>query len=108
MKNKIFILYFIIVILLVGNVFQFGWNNNSNNLFTDAVPDEETALKIAEAVLVSAYGENVLLQPLNVRYNESKKAWVVTGTLPYGWVGGVPVIVIRKSDGMIMQLSHGE
>ena len=52
------ILYCVIAILLAGNVFQFVWNNTSPSI--DAVPDEETALKIAEAVLTAAYGDDAL------------------------------------------------
>ena len=86
-------------------VFQFCWNTS---LLPDAVPDEETALRIAEAVLVLVYGEDVLSQPFNVTFDASKNVWVVTGTLPEGWDGGVPEIVIRKRDSMIMAVSHSK
>ena len=58
MEKRMIILYCIIAILLTSNIFQFAWNNTSPAV--DAVPDEETALKIAEAVLTSAYGDDAL------------------------------------------------
>lgn len=118
MKKKTIALCLIIVILLAGNAFQF-WNSHSKYLFTDeyndylsfhdAVPDEETALKIAEAILISVYGEDVLSKkPFNVTYNSFRKVWIVVGTLPEGDEGAVPEIVIRKSDGMILKIWYGE
>lgn len=123
MKKKTFILYFIIATLLVGNAFQF-WNNYSSDAhwnnylsFTYAVPDEETALKIAKAVIVAAYGEDLMLrhEPYRVRFNETTQAWLVVGTIPLpdGWdmegpppLGQAPEIIIRKSDGKIMRIVY--
>ena len=123
MKNKTLILYFIIAILLAGNVFQF-WNNYSSNSipneevywsdylsFTDAVPDEETAIKIAKAVSVSAYGEEWSDRPFRVRFYESEQVYFVSGGLPEGvppMPGGTPEITIRKSDGKILKIYHGQ
>jgi len=104
-KNKSFILYCIIAILLAGNVFQFCWNSS---LFPDAVPDEETALKRAEDVFVVVYGEEALSDiSFTVAYDESKKVWFVIGNLPPGTVGGAPEAAIRKRDGMILSIFHG-
>ena len=106
MKNKTLVLYCIIAILLVGGVFQFCWNSP---LFPDAVPDEETALEMAEDVFILVYGEGVLSKkPFNVTFDESKQVWIVVGSLPDGWDGGVPEIVIRKRDGMILKIWHGQ
>ena len=115
MKNKTIVLYCIIAILLAGNVFQFCWNNYSNRLFTDAVPDEETALKIGEAVAYSAYDDGLWSnRPFKVIFIESKQVWVVYGTLPEDYegmgpvLGGTPEITIRKSDGKILKIEQGE
>jgi len=105
-EKRLIVLCCIIAILLAGNIFQFAWNNTSPSV--DAVPDEETALKIAEAVLTSAYGDDVLSgDPLTVTFNESKQYWYACGSLPEGWVGGVPEIWIQKSDGRILKIYHG-
>ena len=66
------------------------------------VPDEETAIRIAEAVWLPIYGS----KPFKARLvNES--IWVVNGTLPKGYVGGTPYAEISKSDGNILKVSHG-
>ena len=121
-KNKLIVLCFIIAILFVGNVFQF-WNYYSKDTDSDmdtssgiifgvyprnAVPDEETALNIAEAVLVSVYGEDVLSsKPFNVAFDESNQVWIIKGSLPEGTNGGVPEIVIKKHDGTILKIDNG-
>jgi len=107
MKNKTLALYFIIAILLVGSVSYFCWNNSSR-LFSDAVPDEETALKIAESVLASYGAWGLSRQPFVVTYDESKKAWIVEGSLAEGSLGFVPEVIIRKHDGMIMTIGYKE
>ena len=106
MEKRRIILYCVIAILLAGNIFQFAWNNTS--LSVDAVPDEETALKIAEAVLVAAYGDEVLLESsVYVRLDKSETVWIVSGYPPPLTLDGGFDILIRKSDGKILDLDLG-
>jgi hypothetical protein len=59
--------------------------------------------------LVSVYGEEVLSnKPFNVTYNNFRKVWIITGSLPEGFDGDIPEIVIRKHDGMILKISRGK
>jgi hypothetical protein len=106
MKKVIKIL---LVIALLGlNIIQFYIYNYSHNLRVEAVPNEEVAIQIAEAVLIPIYGEDVLLnRPFKAIYDKSLKSWIVIGTLPEGYLGGVPEIVIRRKDGRIMKITHG-
>jgi hypothetical protein len=34
--------------------------------------------------------------------------WTVEGSLPKGWVGGVPEAEIAQKDGKILRVSHGK
>ena len=71
------------------------------------VPDTATAIKIAEAVWLPIYGEDVHAeQPFNAVLKDD--IWTVTGSLPEGWVGGVAVAEISKKDGKILRVSHGK
>ena len=105
---KKMVIYVIIFILIIGNVLQFANNYTNYSFKFNAVPNEETALKIAETVLVAVYGEEVLLsnQPFKVYYNDYKKSWVIIGTLPNDCVGGVAKVVIRKYDGKVLSITH--
>jgi len=76
------------------------------------VPNEATAIKIAEAVLVPIYGEDVINaeKPLKVELKDG--VWIVKGVLrcPGGQncLGGVAIIEIAKDDGRILRVSHGK
>jgi NTF2 fold immunity protein of polymorphic toxin system component len=72
------------------------------------VPNAETAVRIAEAVLEAAYEEEVLLnqRPLRVVLR-SDGVWVIVGTLPHDYVGGVAHVEISRLDGRVLRVSHG-
>ena len=72
------------------------------------VPDAAPAMKIAEAVWIPIYGEDVVdKEPYIAEYDSIKGMWTVTGSLPKDVDGGVRLIIIRKSDGKIMKIHHG-
>ena len=84
------------------------------------VPDKETAAKIAVAVWSPIYGEEVIKQqkPYLVRLTNDS-VWIVEGTLNENnffmryfyhghFLGGTAYIEIRKSDGKILRVIHGE
>ena len=99
------ILLGVIIILLLINILQFAFYNFSKPLPKDAVPNREVAIKIAEVVLGSIYDEGVLLcKPYDVNYDKFKKSWVVCGTIPEGYLGSPPKIIIRKKDGKILEI----
>ncbi|MCL1790042.1 MAG: YbbC/YhhH family protein [Peptococcaceae bacterium] len=73
------------------------------------VPNEETAIKIAEAVWFEIYGDSIYVkQSFKAKYNVIGGYWVVTGNLPDNMYGGVPVAHIRKSDGKILYVYHSK
>ncbi len=71
------------------------------------VPNEETAIKIAEAIWLPVYGEEII----NYRPYYAKlingKVWIVKGRLKSG-LGGVPYLEIQKSDCKILKINHGK
>jgi NTF2 fold immunity protein len=72
------------------------------------VPDEMTARKIAEAILLPIYGDEVLNEkPYKVRL-VGDSLWIVEGTLNQSMLGGVAYIEIRKSDCKIVKVTHGK
>ena len=120
MKKKKIIIWCVIALLIIGNVFQFFWNHS--RLFRDAVPDEETAIVIAETVLDAMYGfgesflrpsppaSEWLVITLDATFDSFRRAWVVSGSLPeppdgYDAVlGTVPEVTIRMRDAKIMSI----
>ena len=71
------------------------------------VPDEATAVRIAEAVWLPIYGESVLKEkPFHAKL--ANGIWIVGGTLPEGYIGGTAEAEISKKDGCILRISHGK
>jgi len=73
------------------------------------VPDESTAIQIAQAVAKAQYGEDRVSkeQPFHARlYGQT---WIVKGTLhPQGAYGGTAVVKISKENGRILFMTHQE
>ncbi len=75
------------------------------------VPEEATAVKIAEAVLIPVYGEKKIVSERPFVAKLEKDAWTVSGTLhcPNGGHncdGGTAVVKISKTDGRILFMTH--
>jgi hypothetical protein len=76
----------------------------SDNLY---VPNAETAVKIAEAVLIPIYGEEIYKErPFTAE--KSGDTWIVKGSLPEGYAGGVAEVEISMSDGKILKVTHSK
>ena len=74
----------------------------------DRVPNEETAIRIAEAVWLPIFGDVIYSsKPFKAKLVDDS-IWVVEGTLPDGYVGGTPYAEIQKIDGKILKVSHGQ
>lgn len=71
----------------------------------DYVPNEETAIKIAEAIWYPIYGSKIeKFKPYKAELKDNT-VWIVEGTLKEG-KGGVPYIEINKKDCKILKLMH--
>lgn len=69
------------------------------------IPNGETAKKIAEAIWLPIYGEEILeCKPYIVELKND--IWNVQGTLSSNKQGGVPYIQISKKNGTIIKLYH--
>ena len=74
----------------------------------DYVPDESTAIRVAEAIWLPIYGKSIYTKrPFTARL-ENDSIWVVEGTLEEDHHGGVPYIEIQKSDCKILMVTHGK
>ncbi len=79
-----------------------------NRIESDYVPNEETAIKIAEAIWLPIYGEKVLSEKPYYAVLKNDSIWVVKGSLKKGFKGGVPYIEIQKNDCKILKVTHGK
>ncbi|MGD0941560.1 MAG: YbbC/YhhH family protein [Terracidiphilus sp.] len=72
------------------------------------VPDERTAVTIAEAVLIPIYGEKTIAgeKPFHAKLNGD--IWVVNGTLASGSLGGVAIVELSRKDAQIISVTHSK
>jgi hypothetical protein len=70
------------------------------------IPDEQTAIQVAEAILSPIYGEKQIVseRPFHAALHEG--IWTVEGSLPAGSVGGVATIRIAKKSGAVISYIH--
>lgn len=78
-----------------------------NSEGVDYVPNEETAVKVAEAILYPIYGEDIYRQRPFIATLENE-IWVIEGSLPKGMKGGVAYIEIQKKDCKVLKVTHGK
>jgi hypothetical protein len=74
----------------------------------DYVPDEATAVKIAEAIWLPVYGKSIYDDKPFTATLKNSDVWIVEGTPGKGLKGGVPYIEIQKSDCKILVVTHGK
>jgi|SRR5947209_3259398 len=73
------------------------------------VPDEQTAVRIAEAVLGPIYGEEQIARERPFTAVLKGEIWTVEGHLPASQnKGGVALAEISKLDGRILRVTHGK
>lgn len=70
------------------------------------VPDENTALKVAEALWFPVYGD-LIYESTPFVARQQGDTWIVTGTL-HTEFGGVPYIEISKVDCRVLKMYHGK
>lgn len=100
---KRLLLIFVLCILFAPNVTM-----QENTDCENYVPNEITAIKIAEAIWLPIYGKSIYRKKPFVAELVDNSTWVVKGTLLKGKVGGVPYIEIQKCDGKILTVTHGK
>jgi hypothetical protein len=74
------------------------------------VPDEKTAIRVAEAVLMPVYGENRIIDERPFHGKLAEGVWTVEGTLHCATepdcVGGTALVKISKKTGEILDMIH--
>ena len=72
------------------------------------VPDKTTAIRIAVAVWGPIYGGKSIARQKPYHAVLSDGVWTVEGSMPRDTLGGVAVAEIRKVDGCVLRVSHGQ
>lgn len=71
------------------------------------VPDEQTAISIAKAVLLPIFGAKTVAADEPFAATDEGDVWVVTGAPPPpGTMGGSATVRILRRDGRVLWLGH--
>ena len=70
------------------------------------IPDEVTAVKVAEAVFLPIFGQGEVTKFLPYHAQFKDGVWTVYGTLKPNSRGGTPQLTILKKDGKITEVWH--
>jgi hypothetical protein len=75
------------------------------------VPDEATAVAVAEAVLIPVYGKDTILSERPFKAVLRGEKWTVTGSVPCNspglpCPGGEAVVWVSKKTGQILFMTH--
>ena len=74
-----------------------------------AIDSLQKAKEEAEIIWLEVYGDSVKdMKPYIVSYDGESQVWLVQGTLKKNQDGGVPCILIQKSDGKVLAVWHGK
>ena len=67
----------------------------------------KNAVEKAEILWLGKYGESVKKdKPYKIYYDKISETWLIKGTLPFYMRGGVPYVIIQKSDGKVLAVWH--
>ena len=72
------------------------------------IPNEQTAIRVAEAVLSPIYGEQQIMSERPFHAKLHGDVWTVEGSLATGVDGGVATIHLDKKTGAVISYIHGK
>ena len=119
MKKKKYILY--IVLNLIIQNYCMGQNPEQEvlkirdyykdfNYIPDSgfINNKDLALKLANIILESAYGESIKNVTLEAYLIDNNSTWAIIGRRPKGAKGGTPYVEIRRKDGLILKVANSK
>lgn len=72
------------------------------------IKDSLTAIKIAEPILFNIYGKKDIMKERPYEVYLVKNFWVISGTLPKGYLGGTFLIIIDSRNCKVIEITHGK
>lgn len=92
---------------------EFFWLQFATDVILGEMNDPATLVQKVEEIWVSIYGEKIkeTKRPYQLYFDESCNVWYVRGTLEeappgYYMMGGVPEILVQKTDGKVLAVWH--
>lgn len=75
---------------------------------TIIIKDSVSAVKIAETILFDIYGKQKIEKQKPYEIYFLDQYWIISGTLPEGYIGGTFLIIIDARNSNILKITHGK
>lgn len=73
------------------------------------IPDEETAISVAEVYLFKTFGKEKIEEEQPYQIGKVDGYWIIKGTMPSKYIlGGSFEMVINSKNGEVVGVSHGK
>jgi hypothetical protein len=72
------------------------------------IKDKETAINVVEPILFAIYTKDNIIKQRPYEVYLIDNYWVVSGTLPKGYLGGTFLIIVNATNSKIIRLTHGK
>lgn len=119
---KLFAMKHILKLLFFIPLLSFGQNIERRKIIKDAlddktgkqilvdkvIPDEATAIAVAEPILFKIYGRDQIIGEKPYTISSVDGYWMLSGSLAKGYLGGVFFIILSAKDGRVIKLTHGK
>lgn len=79
----------------------------SSDKTVGAIDSPEMAIEQAVLLWTETFGDTIKTKaPFYVALDNTNGVWLVFGSLPPGYLGGVPYALIQKADGKVLAIWH--
>jgi len=75
---------------------------------TIIIKDSVSAVKIAETILFDIYEKQKIEKQKPYEIYFLDQYWIISGTLPEGYIGGTFLIIIDARNSNILKITHGK
>ncbi|MDX1936824.1 MAG: NTF2 fold immunity protein [Flavihumibacter sp.] len=72
------------------------------------IKNKETAINVVEPILFALYSKDNIIKQRPYETYLIDNYWVVSGTLPKGYLGGTFLIIVDATNSKIIRLTHGK
>lgn len=107
MKNNKSIMIIIFLLFIFGSSISTTIHSNTIQ-HKDVLSNKNIALKVGELILEGYFGKKMnYCYPLKIHL-ENSKYWIIEGSIPKEYDGGIPYLKIQKSDCKVIQIYHSK
>lgn len=70
------------------------------------IKDEKMEIQVIEPIVVGKYGKERIELQKPYEVHKIEQYYIISGTLPFGFIGGTFVIIIDETNARVLHLTH--